>query len=204
MPEIVRRSATPPAVTQFEAVPFERPKVGERGRFEINLVATAGERQTKSAVVSCSIPGYSAFELTCDEGTTYYGDDSAPPPLAYLSAGIAFCLLTHLQALMHAHRLSVRSVRIEQRLRYSTTLATTMATLAEPDGRCDQLETHVLVDSDESPERIAKLVAHAEAACMAHQTVLQPTPASIRVLLNGVAIDGRTHNGGGAPAGPGG
>ena len=202
MPEIVRKSPAPPAVTQFEPVAFERPKVGERGRFEINLVATAGERQTKSAIVSCSIPGYSAFELTCDEGTSYYGDDSAPPPLAYLSAGIAFCLLTHLQALVHAHRLRVQSIRVEQRLRYSTTLATTMATLAAPDGRCDGLETHVLVDSDEAPEKIALLVAQAEAACMAHQTVLQPTPASLRVLLNGAAVDARTHNGAEAPAAP--
>jgi uncharacterized OsmC-like protein len=188
-------------MTQFEPVPFERPKVGERGRFEINLVATAGERQLKTAVVSCSIPGYGAFEMTADEGTSYYGDDSAPPPLAYFSAGIAFCLLTHLQALVHAHRLSVRSIRVEQRLKYSTTLATTMATLAPPDGRCDQLETHVLVDSDEPSERIATLVAHAEAACMAHQTVLQLTPASIRVLLNDAPIDRRTRNGGDEPRG---
>ncbi|HRX91054.1 MAG TPA: OsmC family protein [Steroidobacteraceae bacterium] len=192
--KIVDKSASAAALTQIKSTTWERPKVGQRGHFEMSLVAEAGEKQLKSAVVSCSIPGYSSFTLTADEGTTYYGDDSAPPPLAYFSAGIAFCLLTHLQALVHAHGLAVRSIRIEQRLQYSTTLATTMATGAAPDGRCDGLETHVLIDSDEPADKIQRLVAHSEAACMAHQTVLRPTPATLRVLLNGSEIDQRRHN----------
>jgi len=176
--------------------PFQRPKVGERGEFELVLVAEAGERQTKTATVGVSIPGYSAFTLTCDEGTTYFGDDSAPPPLTYLAAGIAFCLLTHLQALAHAHKLNIRSMKVEQRLRYSSTLGTTMQTLAKPDGRCEGLETHVLIDSDEPADRIADFVAQGEAACMAHQTVLRATPANIRVVLNGQEADRRSHGGG--------
>lgn len=192
--EIAARSATDPEVTQYEPTPFSKPQVGQRGHFEVNLVATAGERQLKNATVKCSIPGYSTFTLTADEGTSYYGDDSAPPPLAYFGAGIAFCLLTHLQALVHAHRISAREIRVEQRLRYSTTLATTMATGAPPDGRCDGLETHVLIDSDEAIDRIRDLVAHAEAACMAHQTVLRPTPAMLRVVLNGNEIARHEHN----------
>lgn len=191
---IASRSPADPSLTRFSETPWRKPQLGERGHFEINLVATAGERQLKSATVKCSIPGYSAFTLTADEGTSYFGDDSAPPPLAYFGAGIAFCLLTHLQALVHAHKLAIRAIRIEQRLRYSTTLATTMATLAAPDGRCDGLETHVVIDSDEPAEKIGQIVAHAEAACMAHQTVLRPTPASMRVVLNGHEISHHAHN----------
>ncbi len=185
------RAENKPEYTQFTPNAFTKPKVGERGHFEMTLVAQAGERQKKVATVECSIPGYSAFTLQCDEGTSYYGDDSAPPPLGFLSAGIAFCLLTHLQALCHAHQVQVRDIKVEQRLKYSTTLATTMADKSAPDGRCDGLETHVIVDSDEPADRIRDLIAEAEAACMAHQTVLKPTPATMRVVLNGEEIDNR-------------
>ena len=191
---IVNKAEAGPAFTALTPAPFQKPQLNERGHFQVNLVAQAGARQQKSATVACSIPGYSAFTLTADEGTSYYGDDSAPPPLAYFGAGIAFCLLTHLQALVHAYKLDVRSIRIEQQLRYSTTLATTMATLSAPDGRCDGLETHVLIDSDEPAERIRQLTNHAETACMAHQTVLRPTPATLRVVLNGTEIDQHSHN----------
>jgi len=30
-----------------------------------------------------------AFSITCDEGAYLAGEDTAPPPLAYFSAGIA-------------------------------------------------------------------------------------------------------------------
>jgi len=191
---IVAKSADNPAYSEFTPTPWRKPQLGERGHFEVSLVATAGKRQQKNATVQCSIPGYSTFTLVADEGTSYFGDDAAPPPLAYFGAGIAFCLLTHLQALVHAHALNVRGIRIEQRLRYSTTLATTMATKAPPDGRCDGLETHVVIDSDEPEVVIGKLVAHAEAACMAHQTVLHATPATLRVVLNGTEIAQHSHN----------
>ncbi len=35
-------------------------------------------------------PGGSRFAIICDEGKRIGGDDSAPPPLAYFSAGVAF------------------------------------------------------------------------------------------------------------------
>ncbi len=35
-------------------------------------------------------PTGSRFAILCDEGKRIGGDDSAPPPLAYFSAGVAF------------------------------------------------------------------------------------------------------------------
>ncbi len=35
-------------------------------------------------------PSGSRFAIICDEGKRIGGDDSAPPPLAYFSAGVAF------------------------------------------------------------------------------------------------------------------
>ena len=46
------------------------------------------DRQRKLARVQAGRG--SAFEILSDEGQYLGGDDSAPPPLAYFSAGVAF------------------------------------------------------------------------------------------------------------------
>jgi hypothetical protein len=44
----------------------------------------------KRALVTLEQPEGSTFSIICDEGAYLDGEDSAPPPLAYFSAGIAF------------------------------------------------------------------------------------------------------------------
>ena len=59
---------------------------------KIHLVveAEALEKQRKKAEVSLQRPGGTTFTIHCDEGAYLQGDDTAPPPLAYLSASVAF------------------------------------------------------------------------------------------------------------------
>lgn len=63
--------------------PFEFSPVdgGVQVSFEVRTVK--GERQTKKA-------SFGKFEMICDEGRNLGGDDTAPPPLAYFAASIAF------------------------------------------------------------------------------------------------------------------
>lgn len=56
-------------------------KGGFRISFEVRTVK--GERQTKKA-------SFDQFEIICDEGRNIGGDNTAPPPLAYFAASIAF------------------------------------------------------------------------------------------------------------------
>jgi hypothetical protein len=73
--------------------PFQIPPVDESpfqfspvdGGFQISFeVRTVkGERQTKKA-------NFDQFEIICDEGKNIGGDNTAPPPLAYFAASIAF------------------------------------------------------------------------------------------------------------------
>lgn len=54
---------------------------------EMRVHAEAIVRQQKRAVVNGNgIP----YEIYCDEGPRLGGDDTAPPPLSYFSAAIAF------------------------------------------------------------------------------------------------------------------
>ena len=84
MEQIVRKlESTDGAMVQQAA-----PQDGTRRDIIIRVEAETLARQQKRAVVKTARGG--GFEIYCDEGTQLGGDDEAPPPLAYFSAGIAF------------------------------------------------------------------------------------------------------------------
>lgn len=56
----------------------------------LQVEAQSLENMRKQASVTVEHPTGSTFSIICDEGAYLGGDDSAPPPLAYFSAGIAF------------------------------------------------------------------------------------------------------------------
>ncbi len=63
--------------------PFRVERTDEGFRFSLDVVASTAERQTKVAT-------FGKFTIHCDEGAAIGGDDTAPPPLAYFAASIAF------------------------------------------------------------------------------------------------------------------
>jgi uncharacterized OsmC-like protein len=154
-------------------------------RFEVNLVAESLEGMKKKAVVEPNLPTWGAFEIQCDEGGALGGTDTAPPPLGYLSAGIAFCLLTHLSAFIRAKGLSIDSLTIEQRTKFATTLVTEAEEAGDFRGECEGVETHVIVNGDHSAEEIRQLAEESENACMAMQAIMNATPANTKLYLNG-------------------
>ena len=111
-----------PEPTQFESKPFKRAKPPEPLEFEVVLTAEATEKQRKTGSVQVNIPGFSAVKLYCDEQTPI-GDDTAPPPLAYMSAGIGFCLMTHLTDIYTAREINIKSMKLEQRVGFNTNLS---------------------------------------------------------------------------------
>jgi hypothetical protein len=86
MEEIVRKIAAGVATAP------EQREAGKAGTQEIRIHVSAESlgKMKKRAVVKSARPENSTWEILCDEGKRIGGDDSAPPPLAYYSAGIAF------------------------------------------------------------------------------------------------------------------
>lgn len=188
--QVGERGADVPDVTQFEQSPFKKGRPPEPLRFEVNVVAEAHDRQKKSGVVQVNIPGFSPAKLYCDEQKPV-GDDTAPPPLAFFSAGIAFCLLTHLTDILTARKIEVTSMKIEQRIRFMTNLST-MRTLGHmTEGACEGIESHVVIESPEDQEVIQGLLAEAEGACMAHFALRNPLPWMTRLVHNGTELEKR-------------
>ncbi|GAK87546.1 hypothetical protein JCM19238_5156 [Vibrio ponticus] len=114
-------SAEQPQPTQYQSSKFAKARHPEPYRFEVNLTAEAGDMQKKTGVVSVNIPGFSPVKLYCDEQPPV-GNDTAPPPLAFFSAGIGFCLMTHLTDILNARKIHVDSLKLEQRIVFKTNL----------------------------------------------------------------------------------
>lgn len=169
----------------FDVTPFNKPKAGERLEFEVNLIAESSDGMKKNAVVEPNLPSWGTFSISCDEGLALGGKDTAPPPLGYLASGIAFCLLTHLTEYVKTNKLDVTNIRIEQRMKFSTSVLTNAVPAGSMVGACDGLETYILVESPEPEEKIQKLIATSEAACLALQSIVNQTPQNTKVLFNG-------------------
>lgn len=135
-------------------------------------------------MVQVNIPGFSPVKLYCDEQIPI-GDDTAPPPLAYLCAGIGFCLMTHLTDIYTARKISIKSMKLEQKVGFQTNLSNMRQLGHMTEGKTEHIETHVLIESDEPEERIRELMEEAENACMAHFALRNPIPWSSRLLHNG-------------------
>lgn len=185
---IVSKRDASPEFEKIDVTPFVKPRPGEQMSFEVNLVAESQEGMSKVAVVEPNLPTWSPFEIRCDEGTALGGTDRAPPPLGYLSAGIAFCLLTHLSAFIRAKGMRITSLKLEQRTKFATTLVTEAEQGGDFRGRCLGVETHVLVEGDHSAADIRALARESEAACMAMQSIVNATPAVTSLHLNGAKV----------------
>ena len=63
--------------------PFQITPIDGGIQLSFEVRAVKAERQTKKA-------HFDHFEIVCDESAMIGGDDTAPPPLAYFAASVAF------------------------------------------------------------------------------------------------------------------
>ncbi len=66
-----------------EQSPFNITPIEGGIELSFDVRASKAERQTKKAT-------FGKFEILCDESALIGGDDTAPPPLAYFAASVAF------------------------------------------------------------------------------------------------------------------
>ena len=87
--EIVKKIKSRTAKPGPSGVPGSlQPHQDRELRVAIEAESLGGMR--KRATVVLEQPEGSTFSIICDEGAYLAGEDTAPPPLAYFSAGIAF------------------------------------------------------------------------------------------------------------------
>ncbi len=85
-------------------------------------------------------------------------------------------------------KLELESVRARVRARYYGSGSIQAETVATG---CESIETELLIDSKEAPEKIAKLARVSEDGCFVIQSLRRPTPVSLSVCLNGNELRAR-------------
>ena len=92
MDEIVTKLSEGPSGAEVAAQVAAANPTADR-EIRVHVSAKTVGHQKKRAEVWTEAQGRawgSRFAIMCDEGKAIGGEDTAPPPLAYLSAGIAF------------------------------------------------------------------------------------------------------------------
>ncbi|KLU07065.1 hypothetical protein RISK_000866 [Rhodopirellula islandica] len=151
----------------------------------LRLEAESLDNMRKRATVRVDQPQGSTFEIICDEGPYLGGDDSAPPPLAYYSASIAFCLLTQLSRYASIKKLKISRLKLSQETRFSMEGSVLKGTLT---GRGVEVITHLEIESEESEETIRKMIEVGENSCFIHQSIMHPVPSTIQAKFNGQSL----------------
>lgn len=187
---IVKKVDKPVEQSSFAPPSFQKAKVGEKLKIDMYVVAEPLDNGPlmKKANVSTNLPGWGVWEIVCDEGTNGGGFDSAPSPLMYFSAGIAFCLLTHIQTAAKLLKIKLDRVRVEQRTTFSTTYNFGSMHPKNLFGAGEQQETHLFIESSETEQNLQDFAKWCEQGCMAFQTVANATPATTYLHLNGENI----------------
>lgn len=128
----------------------------------------------------------SGFEVFADEGPRLGGEDSAPRPLTYFLMSVGFCAMTQLHRYSEMMKVSLRDTRITVRSGFRTDGSVLKGTV-----RASLVDFAVEfdVDSDDPPERVAKVIDAAEAGCFVMQAITRPTEVSRTVRLNGKTLD---------------
>ncbi len=127
---------------------------------------------------------YSAWQMTSDEGGE---PQSAPNPLTYFAAGSASDLLTQVERGIQIMDLDVNSVKVETEFffRWNDMMTDNWS------GYTDKVVSNIIIESNESPERIKELKDFAVQAWATGEALANETTIDAATVINGDHWDGQ-------------
>jgi len=156
--------------------------------FEILAISESAEDSDrpylKKVTVSFNTTESETWELYADELNGADGSPKAPTSLEYLTAGTALCLTSQLTLVSAMMDLDYSDFRVEQQIDYREE-AVNSAAMA---GYADTVHTSVLIESDESEERLNRFYQKSLALCFAGEAFKGATDMYTHRYLNGKEI----------------
>lgn len=156
----------------------------QKRTLHIHGQARALDGTLMEATIQAFKPIGSAFRFLCD-GKTEGGEEKAPPPLAYLSAGVGFCYMTQIGRYAHITKQDLRKYEVVQENVF------TMSGSADDWSRIARAyptDTQVFLEAGEPDETAQKTVSMGERTCFLHAAMRGSCPSVIKVELNGQEI----------------
>ena len=133
----------------------------------------------KVNVQPMSEKGFSPWEFLCDEGGHTY-EQSAPNPLSYMVGGLSSSLLTRVEQAIKIMDLDVASAKVEVKVFFRFNDAFT----PKWTGFTDKVVANILMESDESAEKIAEVKRMAVQAWAIGECITNPTPVDAQFAFN--------------------
>ena len=127
----------------------------------------------------------SSFRFLCDETPENGGAEGAPPPLAYLAAGVGFCYMTQLGRYAHILKKDLADCSLLQRNDFAfegSASGGTSSVVAEP------FDTHVFMESAETDEVAGDYLRTGARTCFLHAAMRGQHPSDVRLRLNGTGV----------------
>lgn len=127
----------------------------------------------------------SSFRFRCDEVAANGGHETAPPPLAYTAAGIAFCYMTQLGRYAHilGKELAGYSLVQDMSFRFAGDIgAGTLEVAADP------VDTHVFLHTGESDDLARDFIRTGARTCFLHAAMGGSHRSEIGVSVNGAEL----------------
>ena len=183
LPDIITRVKKSEAVHGAEGGAGSSLKAVQKRTLHIHCEARSLENMLMEAVIHCYKPIGSSFRFVCDESELRGGKAQAPPPLAYVSAGIGFCYMTQLGRYATIAKHELDAYRIAQHTSFPFDGNLEDGTRTAGIGPVD---TQVFLDADYSDLSDAtKLVDMGQQTCFLHAAMRGGYPSLITVELNG-------------------
>jgi organic hydroperoxide reductase OsmC/OhrA len=123
----------------------------------------------------------STFKFVSDETS-----ESAPPSLAYLSAGVGFCYMTQLGRYANIVKLGLNSYSIVQ-----DNIFAQSGSARNEDLRASArpVDTHLFVKLDGSDQDAKKLLKMGEQTCFLHAAMRSSNRTQVRAEINGTQVE---------------
>ncbi len=157
---------------------------GSIREFVFHASAKSTGNMRKESLVNAETTGgqvMMSYEIACDESEILGGENTAPPPLAYFTSSIAFCLMTQISRYAHMRKLDIQDVRMTTVVHYRNEGSVLRG---DVQGIVDSIESTVEIDSNESDETIETLVRDAERGCYVHYALTNPMTVKNAILHN--------------------
>ncbi|MEO1223704.1 MAG: OsmC family protein [Pseudomonadota bacterium] len=124
-------------------------------------------------------PFVESFEMATDEGPFHGGESSAPPPLAYFTAGLAGCIMTQIRAFAKRLRIPLDGVKVAARLHWRGEQVGRDPYVTAPVG----FSLDIDLDTTASVDDQLRLIAAAKKGCFIEQTLAQSNTVDHRLRV---------------------
>ncbi len=184
--DIITRVKKGEAVHGVEGGAGSSLKAVQKRTLHIHCEARRLENMLMETVIHLYKPIGSSFRFVCDESELGGGKGQAPPPLAYVSAGIGFCYMTQLgrYAAIAKHKLDAYRIAQHTSFPFEGNLEDGSRTAG-----IGPVDTQVFLDADYSDASDAtKLVDMGQQTCFLHAAMRGEHPSVVTVELNGAEI----------------